>query len=272
MRKAKTIMIAVCVVLAVTVMPLAAFGAVRYMPDVTADMSKASYWSDKAEDPGAVLASPEYIKEINQQIYARSKETRDLYKWSQMTYNGVEQNAANESWLHSDGYNYAMSDIGWWWDEENQKWSSRDAMGHIYNAAIANSIDPDATEEMPVKYAICTTRTCMQGFPTDHPLWDDPTDPDFDYLYHTMIRVGEPMVLKGRSADGNYYLALAMGISGWIPAKDIAICQDRDEWLDYWYTDDVLVVWDDKIYTEDSNSTPETANRKLPMGDRKSVV
>ena len=271
MRKARIFIIAVCVILAVTTMPIGAFGAVRYMPDVTADMSKASYWSDKVADPAAVLASPEYIKEVNQQIYARSKETRDLYKWSQTTYNGVEQNAANESWLHSDGYNYAMSDIGWWWDEENQKWSSKDAMGHIYNAAVANSIDPDVDEEnpeMPVKYAICTTRTCMQGFPTDHPLWDDPTDPDFDYLYHTMIRVGEPMVLKGRSADGNYYLALATGISGWIPAKDIAICQDRDEWLDYWYTDDVLVVWDDKIYTEDSNSTPETANRKLPMGTR----
>ena len=264
----KRLMIAICLILALTALPCGAFGAVRYMPDVTADMSKADYWIDKAVEPDAVLASPEYIKAINQVLYEKALETRDLYNWSETTFDGLAQNAASESSLRGDGQYYARRDIGWWWDEENKKWSSVDAMGHIYNAAIANGIDPDATTDMPVKYAICTNRTCMQGFPMDYPLWDDPTDPDFDYLYHTMIRVNEPLILKTRSADGNYYLALSAGISGWIPAKDVAICKDRDEWLDAWYTDDVLVVWDDKIYTEDSNFAPQTANRKLPMGTR----
>jgi len=271
MRK---IIIAITLILTLTAVPYGngtfgeAFGAVRYMPDVTPEMSQASYWSSRTYAPDAVLVTPEYIKEVNQQIYERSSQTRDLSKWSQETYNGIEQNELNESSLRADGYSYAMSDIGWWWDEENKKWSSKDAMGHIYEPIIANGIDPEATENMPVKYAICTTRTCMQGFPSDYPLWDDPTDPDFDYLYHTMIRVGEPLILKSRSADGKYYLALSTGISGWIPAKDVAICANREEWLDAWYTDDVLVVWDDKIYTEDSNFAPQTANRKLPMGTR----
>lgn len=267
-KRNKRIMIAISVILALTALPCGAFGAVRYMPDVTAEMSKAGYWIDKAQEPDAILASPEYIKAINQELYAKAAETRDLYNWSETTFNGPEQNTATEASLTADGRYYASKDIGWWWDEENKKWSSVDAMGHIYNAAIANGIDPTATEEMPVKYAICTTRTCMQGFPTDYPLWDDATDPDFDYLYHTMIRVNEPLILKTRSADGNYYLALSAGITGWIPAKDVAICKDRNEWLDAWYTDDVLVVWDDKIYTEDSNFAPQTANRKLPMGTR----
>ena len=134
----KRLMIAICLILALTALPCGAFGAVRYMPDVTADMSKADYWIDKAVEPDAVLASPEYIKAINQVLYEKALETRDLYNWSETTFDGLAQNAASESSLRGDGQYYARRDIGWWWDEENKKWSSVDAMGHIYNAAIAN--------------------------------------------------------------------------------------------------------------------------------------
>lgn len=267
-KKRKHLILLICAIFTLTAVPLGASAAVLYMPDVTAEMSSASYWSDKVSDPDKVLTSIEQIKELNQQIYAKSSGTRDLSKWSKTTFNGLEQNELTRSDLTASGRSYANADIGWWWDEINNKWSSRDAMGHIYKPIIENGIDPDATEVMQYKYAICTTRTCMRGFPTDYPMWDDPTDPDFDYLYHTMIRVNEPLLLLTRSADKNYYLALSQGISGWIPAADVAICKDREEWLDAWHTDDVLVVYDDKIYTEDSNIAPQTANRKLPMGTR----
>lgn len=257
-----------CILLTLTMIPATSFAAVRYMPDVTPQMSSGDYWAAKVSNPDQVLASLSDIKALNKEVYAKSSETRDLANWSETTFNGIEQNEATEKSLTADAKYYANIDVGWWWDEENQEWSAKDAMGHIYNNIIPNGIDPDATETMEYKYAICTTRTCMQPFPTDYPLRDDPTDPDFDYLYHTMIRVNEPLLLQTQSADKKYYLALSQGISGWIPAKDVAICKDRAEWLDAWNTDNVLVVWDDKIYTEDSNTTPQTANRKLPMGTR----
>ena len=41
---------------------------VLYMPDVTSDMSKASYWSGKMPKPDKVLADMKEIGDINQAI------------------------------------------------------------------------------------------------------------------------------------------------------------------------------------------------------------
>ena len=68
MRK---IIIAITLILTLTAVPYGngtfgeAFGAVRYMPDVTPEMSQASYWSSRTYAPDAVLVTPEYIKEVN---------------------------------------------------------------------------------------------------------------------------------------------------------------------------------------------------------------
>ena len=80
---------ALAVTLAVAMLPLTAFGAVRYMPDVTAEMSQYQYWAQKSPGAKKVLASPEEIGQINQDIWAQSKETRDLANWSEETFNAT---------------------------------------------------------------------------------------------------------------------------------------------------------------------------------------
>lgn len=253
--------------------PLTAFGAVRYMPDVTAEMSQYQYWAQKSPGAKKVLASPEEIGQVNQDIWAQSKETRDLANWSEETFNAtafVEQlissATSDAQYLYNVGSRYYPDG------------TKADSWEALYQPLIDLCIDPDAgyvpgmevTEGnsviMPDRYAVCTTRTSLRVYPTEQRLLDDPTDPDFDNLFLTMVKVNEPMIIKTKSADGLYYLALTSCGSGWIPAADIAICADKAQWLDAWNTDNVLVVYDDKIYTEDSRFAPETANRKLPMG------
>lgn len=280
-----------CIMVAVTGMALPAGAAVRYMPDVTKEMSKASYWIDKVGDPQQVQTDLEKIKVLNQKIYADSSMTNDLRAYTESkTFNGVQQvynltheeeTVENSGALWQDArYDYSMGvqyyqepgsseweALPWDWNPDDL--TARTATNLIYRPMIENAKDPAATEKMHYKFAICTTRTCLQAFPSPQELYDDPNDPDFSYKTHTVIRVNEPVVLMTCSADGEYYLAITAGMrGGWIPAADIAICADRDEWLDAWCTDNVLVVLDDKIYTEESNSTPQTGGRKLTMGTR----
>ena len=252
-----------------------AASTVRYMPDVTKEMSKASYWSDKVAEPDRVLASTDEIYALNQEIYNKSTETRDLVNWSGESF---DAKALVKSLLKAAGNDadYLWA-VGARYYPDGTKAPSRDA---LYSDPIAicsdPSVDIDSAEEdiRPYKFAVCTTRTSLTVFPTDQQFLTDPDDPDYDYNYLTQVKVNEPVLLRTQStplADGRfYYSALTMCGGGWIPADCVAVCKDKAEWLAAWNypSDQLLVVLDDKIWTEESNKQPETANRKLPMGTR----
>ncbi len=238
-----------------------------YLPDVTAEMSNPSFWIRKVKHPNQVLADQTMIDVVNQAILEGEEcNMKDLRNWPE-TYDGI---AANASLIRSatDDADYFYRN-GVRYDDNGVRYPSKEAaMEELYAPLIANVEDPNATSEMPVQYAICTNRTCLLAYPTDHPLYDDPSDPDFNYLYLSVVRVNEPLILQTRSKDGKYYQAIASSLSGWISAEDVAICQNKEKWLSAWDipAEKTLVVYDDKIYTEDSNYAPETANKLLPMG------
>ncbi len=126
-----------------------------------------------------------------------------------------------------------------------------------------------------IGYAVCTKRSALQGYPTYNEIldekWTDTSgDSNFDYKYHTSVRVNEPMVTLMKSLDGKFYLVRTSCMSGWIPASDIAVCSDRNEWLQSFDfgSDESLIVYGDKIYTETSKTDPETSQVQLTLGTK----
>ena len=239
-----------------------------YLPDVTAEMSKASFWSDKVYAPDALLADLDEIGVINQTLLDNEAATNmnDLDTWP-ATYNGERRNERNLAGAESDA-EYCFS-VGARYDLDGNYYGTYDeAREHIYAPMIDNCIEPDVTTSMPFHYAVCTTRTCLLLFPSDHPLWDDYADPDFGYLWSTPVRVNEPLLLASKSADGQYYLAYSSCSSGWVSVQDVAICEDKEEWLSAWDLppEKTLVVYEDKMYTDASNYAPHTSDRMLTMG------
>lgn len=258
---------------------------VQYMPDVTAEMSHADYWAQKVSDPDQVQVSTEEIEQLNREIWKTSRETRDLAGWSQTQYDAAEcvrnlLKSAGEDQYDEQGElksycdaHYCYSIYGAKYDKDGklvEDWQK------LYADRIANCLDSsiDIESTQPVmkdyKYAVCTARTELLILPTEDWLLDDANnaDPDFDVNYLSVLRVNEPLILRTKSADGQFYAAMSSCCSGWVRAADVAICADKEEWLEAWNypSDQLLVVYDDKIYTEDSRFQPETANRKLPMG------
>lgn len=249
----------------------------KYLPDVTASMSKASYWVKKDSAADEVLTTPEEIKQINKDIISEEKTgVWDMTTWTKDTYDGVARNAELLSAAEGDarycydpdegyGARYKYNEVTKQYDEY-KTWE--EAYVNLYKEMIDNCVDKEATESMATGYAICTKRTELRILPSPTPLPDSPSDQDFDVQYLTAVSVGEPLIIRGKSTDGKYYHAKTSYLTGWVAASDIAFCKDRAEWLSAWNFDgdEALIVYDDKITTEDSNSAPETANRKLTMG------
>ncbi len=243
----------------------AAAGDVTLMPGVTPEMSDASYWADRQPGADKVILTPEEIRAFNQDSAEREGTMVMDLRSAAETYNGLTYNKNLEKSETSDGEYY----FEWTYTGEGEE-----APWEYFQAMIDNCQDPDAEEDMPVRYGIAVTRTLLRVFPSQNPILDDPDDPDFDYQSLSSIRVNEPMLIYNTSADGKFYQARISSCSGWVPAEDVALCADKDEWLAAWDLPEekLLVVYGNKEYTDASNSTPETARRMLTQGTALELV
>ena len=238
---------------------------ITYMPDVTAEMSDASYWGALRESAQELILTPEEIQAFNKDTeLASGTMVMDLRSAAE-TFDGKARNEAVRTSSTADAEYY----YGWTYGDNGKKanWS-------YYENMINNCYDRKAKREMPVRYAVAVERTVLQVFPSDKPIWDDPADHDFNYQYLSAVHVNDPLLIYTTSRDGKYYLARSRDCSGWIPAEDIAICADKEEWLAAWDlpADKVLVVYGNKEYTDESFTAPETARRMLTQGTTLELV
>ena len=226
-----------------------------YLPYVTGEMSSPSYWTEETD----ILMSYEEIEQLNKEALSTKGTNMNDLKNQSETVNGIAQNESLLKSSRADAEYY----LGWTFLE-----SDKIATIEEYEPMIQNTQNPDATEDQKVLYGIATKRTELRTFPSDIAIWDEVIDTDFDYQNLVAIRVNEPVVIRSKSADGKYYLAKNVCCSGWIPAEDVAICKDKEEWLSAWdiKNEDSLVVWGDKVFTETTIIGEKTSELLLTMG------
>ena len=248
-----------------TSVPPANAAGIHYMPDVTAEMSRASYWAELQDNSDQVILSRDEIRAFNEDTYLASGTMVMDLRTVKETFDGLARNEALQSSATADAKYY----FGWTYGSDGKK-----AEWPYFEAMIRNCIDPNAQAVMSTRYAIAVERTTLHVFPSDAPIGDDPADLDFDYQHLSAVQVNDPLVIYTTSADGLFYMARSRDCSGWIPAEDVAICKDKAEWESAWVIPDdkLLVVYGNKAYTDQSLMAPETARRMLAQGTRLELV
>jgi len=127
------------------------------------------------------------------------------------------------------------------------------------------------TGERQQQYAVVTRNADMKDWPTNDILGYSPTDADDEIQSSSMV-VNEPFIIRQKcEIDGKtFYSGYSSNCSGWVSGDCLAICADKQEWLDAWDVDtaskDFLVVTQDKIVLEPSALAPSTSEVKLCLG------
>ena len=235
---------------------------VIYMDHVTEEMTNPSYWYSKVDNPDEVLADINEINEINTDIVnATGTGVGDLKNVAE-TVDGIR--------LNESLYASALSDIDYFLVQASTMYTNG---GEVltrdkFDPVVQNTQNPNAQSVQKAMYGIVTTRTTLNALPSDMMVLDEQYDYNFDYMYLSALMVNEPVVIRSVSADGLYYYAVASHTGGWVKASDVAICKDRDEWLEAWdiEPENVLVVYGDKVTTEETRVDPEISKIVLPMG------
>lgn len=257
---------------------------VIYMADVTEQMSDPTYWSSKQANPHRLLADLSMIGDINASIVAlgdpfltNTTNMTDLAAWSAEFYDAPAMAASIETAVRNDAAYYFNGYYVRHWIKADGSYQKIDSAAQLTDLAVANCPTVVASDEggtdaddnmVPYSYAICTAHSCVLGLPLLGSLLDGMDDMDYDYNCQTALRVNEPMIIDGVSADGGLYHVVTSCTRGWVDANDVAVCADRDEWLEAWSfpSEETLVICESKVVTEDSNNAPQTANRELPLG------
>lgn len=251
----KYLSLCLCIVLIFTSVCVVNAEPIKYLPDVTKEMSNPDFWD--ADD--SVLMTLDEIKLQNERTISASGTCMYDLKNMPEVVNTVELNKALLTSTQADVNYY----LGWTYLE-----STKLAKATDFKKFISNTQKRNPKKKDKVLYAVAVKRTHLHTFPSHTAIWDDPADPECNYQYLTGVNVNEPLVITSVSKDKKFYLAKSICCSGWVPAEDVAICKDKAEWLSAWDlpSEKSLVVYDDKVYTQMSVTGKETSELMLTLG------
>lgn len=251
---------AAALVMLLTISVSTVYAGTDTLPGVTAGMTEAAYWTDKLENPDEVLADGAEIEVLNAGILAcEDCMMTDLRQWVP---------GYNATTFQRQLLKHAMQDLSVYLDEG---YFNEEAQPVPYSdmADVFESIDgAETVSYQRPEYGVCVSLSDVRAVPTAGVITDGAGDNDFDVLQMSYLRVNEPVIIRARTADGEWLYCDSVCVSGWTPTKNIAVCADRVEWLNAWTfpEEEALVVTEGKIYLDQSNVNAAASQRMLTMG------
>lgn len=231
---------------------------VTRIQNVTNEMTKSSYWKNRIYNANDVIMTKQEISELNQAIVdGAGTNVFDLTKISATkTQNEIAQSLAQEETPTRDLY------------INGNKIDNATYFTKLKNAITETGFN---SEEKTQYYAVVVKRADLKAWPIDDVIGYSAEDPD-DEMESTALNVNEPFVIRAKcTLDGQtYYWGYSETCSGWLNAKNVALFDSKEEWINAWQVDinakDFLVVTQDKITLEPSILVPETSEVKLMIG------
>lgn len=114
------------------------------------------------------------------------------------------------------------------YDEFGQSLSQSAIDDLLHNRGLENI--PDTVS---VRMGVTVRRSSIRTLPTADPIFEEPQASMFDSLQETAIDPAEAVLILHTSNDGQYYYIQMYNYSGWVATADIALTNDRKQWLNY---------------------------------------
>lgn len=235
-----------------------AWASTALLPGVSKEMTEPSFWTREDADADTPLMSMEEIRALNQRIVDTPA--------CRMTDMRAEQETVDTSALRrqlwADGFDIAASQMrAFYYGAEGEVLNGSDLLAMMDRIGETNKADG-------LRYGICVRRIDMRSLPNDPFATDEQGDLNYNEYQLYGVRINEPLLVKAVSKDNAYYYCEAECCTGWLPADCVALCADREEWLDAWDipSAEAVVVTDGKVYLETTNVNPETSGVMLTMG------
>lgn len=271
MRRLAILVVCLTLILVMAVPSFAATGVAtqttvngKYPVGVTAAMTDASYWVNLANANGKttgasnIMMTAAEIDALNKKII----ETKGTYVEDLTKIDGAFDAATLRDKLAQNAVpSWDVYIKGQLVNKEQYYASINDA---IKRTGWSNK------NQRPL-YAIATTIVNVKSLPTSDMLCDSLTD-TADEIQSSSLLVNEPFLVKQQCTFNGelFYYGYTENCTGWVNAKNVAICGSKSEWTEAWQTKagdkDILVVIGDRFELEESLFVPNSSKLELTQG------
>ena len=179
------------------------------------EMCNSSYWISKIDEPNKIIMNSSDIVNFNNNIINTSGTNMANLECVNENFNGVE--------FVNNLSNFTLNDTFY---------INGNVMSKDYIQNIRNNIKySDVSSNMTLKYGIVVNRTVLKYYP-DSANWSWRSDEwDWNQNSATSMEVNTPIIVYFQTADKNFSYIRCEYYNGWVSNDDIAICQNREEWL-----------------------------------------
>jgi len=189
------------------------------LPGTDRHMLTVGYWISRHPSPDDLVLTGEQIAELNRFIEKDLKTVADIRSLGARI--PVPYSA---SALAAE----MQKDISRLRARPHYLSSGRQAPGAFYErqaddmdlAAMPPAIDPG--------YGLVIRFSDQRILPTLEPLFDDPSEKDFDKLQNNTLELGTPLLLLHQTRDMNWTFVRSPFSSGWVESRNIARCSPED--------------------------------------------
>jgi hypothetical protein len=171
-------------------------------------MNTAGYWIGRHPDPDGVILDRAGIESLNARIREQGL-VRDLANLPPKT--GEELRKDMEDTIAWIGNAKIF--------QKNGKRVNKAFMRPLVEQMDCGTIPAEVTP----RYGFLSRQADIRVLPTNDPLYDGPGDSFIDNVQASALERGTPLVIFHQSRDGEWLYAVTDIVSGWIPARVVAI-------------------------------------------------
>lgn len=225
--------------------------AVALAAGVTEEMLRPEFWME--ETAGTVIMSQAQIQEFNRKTLERFSEAEVMYDLA-----GLPETCTRDFVKHFIRAAYLPG---------KNSYLDGERLTDQYRNQLAKSRNlGNVPKEVKVRYGIAVERASIRAFPTEDVITGDSGNLYYDELQHSELLVSEPVVIFHTSLDGQWYFGLSNRSFGWFRADAVALCPEREQWLEWQKEEDILVVTGKRVVLDRNPYDPDTVGTSLTMG------
>lgn len=219
--------------------------------NVTPEMLRPEYWME--ETAGEVILDQAQIQEFNRRTLKQFSEVEIMFNLA-----SLPETCTRDYVKHFIRAAYLPG---------KNSYIDGEKLTDQYRNQLAKSRNLGGIpKEARIRYGIAVERTNIRAFPTEDVITGDSGNLYYDELQHSELLVSEPVVIFHTSLDGQWYFGLSNRSFGWFRVDSVALCPEREQWLEWQEEDDILVVTGKRVVLDRNPYEPETAGIALTMG------
>lgn len=138
-----------------------------------------------------------------------------------------------------------------------------------YWDAISANCDYDSVPEtiMPV-YAVCLDRVVAKILPCEDFASEDPDEVFCNDFVSAELMPFTGAVIIHESRDGEWYYVIYGSICGWVRKEYLAVCKDKEEWINCCNPENYLMVTARELILDETAVSAASSRMILPMGTK----